>query len=145
MKIKFSPEQCIGCGSCVMACIDQNDTPIADGATARMHIREIYTIKNGRGNVSYAKDGCVHCPSMACAKQCPTGAIKRDETTQFVWIDHELCINCGKCKDACPFHAIDFSMGMPDKCDGCYQRVAQGYEPACVRTCLTQALRLEKD
>jgi anaerobic dimethyl sulfoxide reductase subunit B (iron-sulfur subunit) len=71
---------------------------------------------------------------------CPTGALaKKDDG--FIELDVEKCINCGTCKDVCPFDCI---VELPDsfhsKCDGCYDEVAKGWEPTCVRACLMRAL-----
>ncbi|MRR38150.1 4Fe-4S dicluster domain-containing protein, partial [bacterium] len=44
---------------------------------------------------------CVAQPCMAC---CPKNAIRR--TGEQACIDPALCINCGICLKACPFHAI---------------------------------------
>lgn len=53
---------------------------------------------------SYIKKNCCGC--SACAESCPVNCIKmkRDEEG-FLYpeINHELCINCGKCNMVCPF------------------------------------------
>ncbi len=49
-------------------------------------------------------ESCQNCLAASCQKVCPKGAIS------FVngksQIDPELCIKCGKCEKACPYHAI---------------------------------------
>ncbi len=47
---------------------------------------------------------CQGCEARPCAVNCPKNAI-HFEKGQAV-IDHNLCVNCGKCLKECPFHAI---------------------------------------
>ena len=50
---------------------------------------------------------CRGCVARSCSMNCPKGAITHDikRHGQAV-IDHDLCINCGKCYQSCPYHAI---------------------------------------
>lgn len=50
---------------------------------------------------------CRGCVARSCSMNCPKGAISHDikRHGQAV-IDHDLCINCGKCYQSCPYHAI---------------------------------------
>lgn len=48
-------------------------------------------------------DLCIGC--TACARVCPTGAIRGGKQVQHV-IDPELCIDCGTCTRVCPETAI---------------------------------------
>ncbi|MFV0551104.1 MAG: [Fe-Fe] hydrogenase large subunit C-terminal domain-containing protein [Anaerorhabdus sp.] len=47
--------------------------------------------------ISYTLEKCRKC--MKCLKSCPTGAVFIQN--QRVEINHDRCINCGKCIDAC--------------------------------------------
>ncbi len=47
---------------------------------------------------------CQGCIASPCVNVCPKGAIKIVEGKSV--IDQDLCIKCGKCKDACPYKAI---------------------------------------
>jgi tetrathionate reductase subunit B len=75
------------------------------------------------------------------------GATWKDPFNGTVQVDHERCIGCGACRDACPYNARyvnedladDNSLGKVDKCTYCMPRVAEGLEPACVQTCLARA------
>lgn len=46
----------------------------------------------------------------------------------FVVVDEEVCIGCRYCSMACPYGAPQFDevKGHMTKCDGCYERVAEG-------------------
>lgn len=47
---------------------------------------------------------CQNCVARPCIVNCPKEAISRQEDRAY--IDPEKCINCSKCMQVCPFHAI---------------------------------------
>lgn len=47
---------------------------------------------------------CHNCVAQPCMTRCPKGAIHREG--EQARIDPGLCVNCGLCLEACPFHAI---------------------------------------
>ena len=47
---------------------------------------------------------CQGCLAMSCQKVCPKGAIQMVNGRSV--IDESKCIKCGKCANACPYHAI---------------------------------------
>ena len=49
---------------------------------------------------------CRGCVARACSHACPKDAIVFDPETSQGKIDHKICISCGKCHAACPYHAI---------------------------------------
>ncbi len=49
-------------------------------------------------------NGCQGCIEHPCLEVCPKGAISMVEGKSF--IDQSKCIKCGKCADACSYHAI---------------------------------------
>ena len=49
-------------------------------------------------------NNCKKCLSHPCSLVCPARAITF--TGHSAVIDHEKCIKCGRCKEACPYHAI---------------------------------------
>ncbi len=52
----------------------------------------------------YVTDNCRKCLAHPCSIVCPVDAITIAEKRAI--IDQEKCINCGKCKEACPYSAI---------------------------------------
>lgn len=51
-----------------------------------------------------ATDACRGCIAKSCQSACPKGAI--DMKGGRASLDDDLCINCGLCLKACPYHAI---------------------------------------
>lgn len=51
-----------------------------------------------------ATDACRGCLAEACVQHCPKNAVSIIHGKSH--IDPEKCIKCGKCMDACPYHAI---------------------------------------
>ena len=49
-------------------------------------------------------DVCQGCLSRSCQQVCPKGAVSFKHGKSV--IDQDKCIKCGKCVDACPYHAI---------------------------------------
>ncbi|NLK51657.1 MAG: 4Fe-4S binding protein [Syntrophomonadaceae bacterium] len=49
-------------------------------------------------------DACRNCTAQACQSACPRQAIVI--ARQRAYIDQDRCIECGKCAQVCPFHAI---------------------------------------
>ncbi|MCI8349970.1 MAG: 4Fe-4S binding protein [Oscillospiraceae bacterium] len=49
-------------------------------------------------------DACQRCLEHPCVSACPVKAVSLGE--RRARIDTETCIRCGRCRDACPYHAI---------------------------------------
>lgn len=144
-SIVFNSDRCIGCYSCVVSCMDQNDLDVARDDLSWRIVENVpgRLVGKHRGNASVSI-ACMHCEDAVCIAACPAGAITRDAATGSVLVDDGLCIGCHACAMACPFGAPRFgSSGKMQKCDGCYARTQFGLEPACVRNCPTHALAYE--
>jgi NAD-dependent dihydropyrimidine dehydrogenase PreA subunit len=70
----------------------------------------------------------------------PEALITTEEGT--ILFDTAKCTGCGLCFFACPFGVIGFNWSgkVTCKCKLCSGRLTEGKPPACVITCLTQAL-----
>lgn len=69
---------------------------VVDEACSSCH-RACYTVTNM----------CRGCVARPCMCNCPKGAI--DFQHGQAHIDEEKCVNCGMCKQVCPYHAIIYS------------------------------------
>ena len=140
--------KCTGCKTCHVTCKDDNDLPLG------VKWRRVYEYaggnwsKNADGSFKnsvfsyYTSIGCNHCSHPVCVKACPTGACHKRQKDGLVHIDQSVCIGCRSCERACPYDApqFDSNRGVMTKCDGCYDRIAEGRKPACVESCTMRAL-----
>lgn len=83
---------------------------------------------------------CNHCEHPSCVQVCPVGATYKTRDGAVV-IDHNYCIGCQYCVQACPYgvRIFNHAMGVTDKCTWCYHRITKGLQPACVEVCPTNA------
>jgi len=128
---------CAGCEACTVACQNVN------GLDYDMRYTKISRHMQGTyPNVTsmFVVNQCLHCDDPACASVCPTGATYKTSEGP-VKVDYDKCIGCKYCMTACPYEArtFDEEANVVRKCSLCYDRMAQGEQPACVQTCLTGA------
>ncbi|MDD4364396.1 MAG: 4Fe-4S dicluster domain-containing protein [Synergistales bacterium] len=123
----LSPEKCIGCGSCELACAMVKEGEFRP-ALSRV---SVYRFEGGV-NVPMT---CQQCDDAPCMNVCKVGALSRDENNVVV-VDPEKCIGCRMCVHACPFGNMAYhrEKKVAIKCDQC------GGEPQCVAFCPTKAL-----
>jgi formate dehydrogenase iron-sulfur subunit len=161
--ILFDPALCTACRACQVACKQwnanggvqttsrgsyENPSDLTPETWLKIEFREVE--RNGRFDWLFTRRACMHCTDAACVRVCPTGALRHHELG-FVTYDKDLCSGCGYCRDFCPFDTPrserDFFTGLAkmEKCTLCMtpglDRVAAGYEPACVKSCPTDALK----
>ncbi|MEG0323980.1 MAG: 4Fe-4S binding protein, partial [Raoultibacter sp.] len=92
-----STSNCVDCQECVEACRRANETP--EDVQAR---RQVVPATTGSGQSVYVSTGCMQCENPACMTVCPAAAISKGEGG-IVTVDHEKCIGCKYCYQACPF------------------------------------------
>ena len=133
MRLVINPKDCIGCHECEKACIEAHKNL---GNVSKPLIK-IFEWKDKK---LYFPNTCAQCNPAPCMEACPANAMYRDPNTDAVLINQDRCIRCRLCLSACPFGAIDYdtSLGMTVKCDLC------GGNPACVKACPTNALKVVK-
>jgi formate dehydrogenase iron-sulfur subunit len=90
----------------------------------------------------FMSDVCKHCTNAGCLDACPTGAIFRSEFDTVV-VQADVCNGCGYCIPSCPFGVIDrdHEDGRAAKCTLCYDRLQDGLEPACAKSCPTDSIQ----
>jgi Fe-S-cluster-containing dehydrogenase component len=129
--------RCIGCNACSVSCKDRAGLP---DELDLLSVERNESGKYPQVNMYYRVIHCFHCDNPPCVEACNHDAVYRNEEG-FVLLDKDKCNGCGDCRDVCPFESI---IEMPGKtfrkCDGCYDEVANGLDPTCVRACLTRAL-----
>ncbi len=141
-RFGFNMNACIGCHSCEVACAETNGLP---AGTVWRRVGELEGSDHPVTKRFHLSMSCNHCIEPACLQGCPTNAyLKLDNG---VVIQHpEDCIGCQYCTWNCPYSVPVFQ---PDrrivtKCDLCQPRLEVGLAPACVQSCPTEAITIEK-
>lgn len=132
--------ECTGCRCCQVACKDKNDLPV--GVFFRQVLESEGGVFPGTWAATFSK-GCNHCQDAACVKNCPVAAISKDAGTGLVLQDKDMCIGCQRCTMVCPYSAPAYNEkeDVVRKCDGCFDWVSNGLQPACVGACSTRCLQ----
>ena len=147
--------RCIGCKACQAACMEWNDLrdqvglnlgaytdppDLGDQTWTLMRFTE--DVVDGSFRWLILKDGCLHCSDPGCLRACPSPGAVIQFSSGIVDFQEENCIGCGYCISGCPFNIprLRRKDSRVYKCTLCSDRVAVGLEPACIKTCPTQAL-----
>ncbi len=157
---------CIGCKACEVACKQWNQLPSDNpgfkgfsydntmdlSATTWRHVAFVEQIGEGperptqlapyQSNWLMMSDVCKHCVNAPCMEVCPTGSIIRTRFDTVV-VQQDVCNGCGYCVPACPFGVVELSSTdrKAHKCTLCYDRIADGLEPACAKACPTDSIQ----
>jgi Fe-S-cluster-containing dehydrogenase component len=129
--------KCVGCYACRVSCQMQNELPVED-AYIKFYEKETGIFPNVKNEIIPVQ--CQHCEDAPCESVCPT---KATYTTKegIVLVDPDKCIGCKYCMVACHYGARtqDHLTGVVEKCRFCAELVAEGKQPACVSTCISNA------
>ena len=52
---------------------------------------------------------CKNCESRCCTYICPAKVYVYDENQNIINVDYENCLECGACRIACPYGAINWN------------------------------------
>jgi len=140
----------MGCRGCQVACKQWNGLPAVSTEQKGTYENPLEMSAHNWIRVEFRErtdewlfraHTCMHCTEASCEKVCPTNAITHQG--EAVIIDQERCIGCGYCVQACPFHVAhkDEEEGTSRKCRFCIDRITNGLEPACAKTCPTGAIQ----
>ena len=160
-------EKCIGCYSCMRACSTENDvgdrgmrtwveryTICQDNTAVIDVVQRAYSndaekflghphhvpldTKKETRSQFFVPKLCNQCAVPPCTQVCPVGSTYQTNDGVVV-IDHDSCVGCAYCIQACPYGARfwDERYLCANKCDFCYHRITKGLEPACVLACPT--------
>lgn len=157
--ILYDSSKCTACRGCQVACKQwwelpgektinrgtyENPPDLSYDTWIRIKFNEM---SNGNGGIDwiFTRESCMHCTDAACVTVCPTKALYY-HPSGFVAYDEDLCSGCGYCVEFCPFD-VPRAKGNDitgirkiNKCRFCIDRVGNGIEPSCVKTCPTDAL-----
>src|SRR5258705_11014274 len=88
------------------------------------------------------KNQCMHCAEPGCLAACPSDGAIIQYANGIVDFQQEKCIGCGYCITGFPFNIPKFNKETKRvyKCTLCTDRVSQGLEPACIKSCPTGCL-----
>ena len=163
--ILYDATKCTACRGCQTACKQWNENDEGAGEKTvntgsyenppdlspqtwiKMQFREVE--QGGKIKWLFNRRACMHCTDAACVKVCPNGTLYRNELGTISY-NKDTCTGCGYCQDFCPFDVPRLTanrligIAKMSKCSFCttpgLDRIAAGYEPACVKTCPTDAL-----
>lgn len=127
--LMINHEKCTGCRLCELVCSVSHDG-VSNPSRSRINI-----IK-WEAEGLYIPMSCQQCEDAPCMTICPVKAISRDQESDYVKIDYNVCIGCRSCVAVCPFGAMGFNVKDKKvfKCDLC-----EG-DPQCVRFCEVKAI-----
>jgi formate dehydrogenase beta subunit len=147
---------CIGCKACEVACLEWNGYPfretVFDNSYQTMpettwnywNLIKFNEVEKPDGSVTMLmrKDQCMHCAEPGCLEACPADGAIVQYSNGIVDFQQDHCIGCGYCVSGCPFNIPKFDPATKKmfKCTLCVDRVTQGLEPACIKSCPTGCL-----
>ncbi len=117
-------DKCTGCGSCMVACMAENNVPFREDESDKLRsitwIR-VYKLDNGKPfpdyDECYLPRPCQHCEGHGghspCVSVCPATATDYDMATGIVSQIYTRCFGCRYCMAACPYHARYFNWWDP--------------------------------
>jgi menaquinone reductase, iron-sulfur cluster-binding subunit len=117
-------DKCVGCGSCMVACMSENNVPFrADESDKLLSITwmKVFKLTNGKSfpdnEICYLPRPCMHCEGShghsPCVSVCPATATDYSSQTGIVSQIYTRCFGCRYCMGSCPYHARYFNWWDP--------------------------------
>jgi molybdopterin-containing oxidoreductase family iron-sulfur binding subunit len=117
-------DKCTGCGSCMVACMAENNVPFKKDESDKLDSitwMRVYRLDNGKAfpdtESCYLPRPCMQCEGehghSPCVSVCPAVATDYDFSTGIVSQIPTRCFGCRYCMAACPYHARYFNWHDP--------------------------------
>jgi len=147
--------RCIGCKGCEIACKEWNELGTVETSNFGSYqshqdlspstwLLMRFDEEEVDGDLRWyiTKNACMHCEEPGCLYACPSPGAIVQYANGIVDFDQDHCIGCQMCVAGCPFDIPRFDTRTKKvyKCNMCVDRVEAGLEPACVKTCPTNAI-----
>jgi len=145
----------MGCRSCQVACKAWNDNPgestqcvgsyqnppaLSSDTWSLIQFNEVNHVD--KFHWVFNKLQCRHCEVPGCISVCQVDSLEKTLEGPVIY-NSDTCIACHRCVAACPFDVPrydDEGQGILRKCTFCADRLVEGLEPACVKSCSTDGL-----
>lgn len=151
----ITPELCIGCRACQVACKSWKQLPAektankgsfenpSDLSASVFNKIRYVEVPSDKDPVRwlFVSQRCMHCEDAGCMKICPSPGALYKTKEGIVAYNKDKCIGCKLCIAGCPFNVPRYDeKDKISKCNLCSERVAEGLSPACAKTCPTGSL-----
>ncbi|MBF0240962.1 MAG: 4Fe-4S dicluster domain-containing protein [Desulfamplus sp.] len=135
-------DKCTGCGSCMVACMSENNVPFKEDETNKkdsINWMKVFKLINGKPfpntDVCYMPRPCMQCGGKGehghspCISVCPATATDYGYDTGIVSQIYTRCFGCRYCMGACPYHARYFNWWDPKWPDGMESYLSPNVSP----------------
>jgi len=117
-------DKCIGCGTCMVACMAENNVPFKENESNKQDSitwMYVYKLTNQKPypdtEVCFLPRPCMQCEGdhghSPCVSVCPATATDYEADTGIVSQIPTRCFGCRYCMAACPYHARYFNWWDP--------------------------------
>jgi formate dehydrogenase iron-sulfur subunit len=147
---------CTACRGCQVACKQWHDLPAEITQNSGFYqnpadlsfdtyklVRMREEIVDGRLQWLFFPEQCRHCTEAPCLETAgdPTAIFQDEATGAIIYTANTKQLDADEIIESCPYNIPrKGESGVLAKCDMCLDRVQNGLQPACVKTCPTGAM-----